>query len=258
MTRPVHIDQRAGVVTKPVDQASLMCEVRMTQSAHELAQGGSLFRVPEVVGYDLSEQWIKLEYIDGTVPLHHLLRSKTSPIELFERAARIVAQVHRHLELDQKYVVPLPPKFDRDGPKSFMHGDLNLVNLRYRAATDELVLIDWSPSPLIGVPANWGTVYWDVAFFLRSIIVAPPIRWMGRQARHDLADAFLQRYVADSGNGPLARPFYEYCLEMHSFFAAKEKRHLKTWYRYLRYWALSLNSFQQYIDRRTAGGREFS
>ena len=234
-----------------------MTEVRMTQSAYRLAQATSRFRVPNIVGYDVSEQWIKLEYIDGTVPLHHLLRPKNVPVEVFDRAARIVALIHRDLELSREYAKPLPPQFDQVGPKAFLHGDLYLINVRYRPATDELVLIDWSSSPLIGMVANWGTVYWDVGFFVRSIVASPPIRVTGKRIRHDVADAFLQRYVEYSGMGPLGRPFFEYCRELASFLKYHDRRRLE-WYRYLRYRTLNLSSFRRYLDRRIAEGREFS
>jgi hypothetical protein len=257
MTRAVHIDHRAGVVTKPVARDGLMCEVRMTQAAYELASGGSLFRVPRVVAYDLSEQWIKLEYIDGTVPLHHLLRQKNAPAEVFDRAARTVALIHRDLQLAPEHRRPLPPEFDRGGPQAFLHGDLYLINVRYRPATEELVLIDWSSSPLIGMAANWGTVYWDLAFFLRSLVASPPIRLTGKQMRYDLADAFLQTYVTCLGQGVLGRPFFQYCSEIASFLNYHNRGTL-AWYKYLRFHLFNVTGFQRYLEQRMAEGREFS
>ena len=254
MPRSIQIDEQNGVVTKAIDRAALMAEVRMTQLAYDLARQGKLFRVPRVVDYDLGQQWIKLEYIPDTVPLHFLLRSSSVPAHLFERAGRIVAQLHGQLKPDSQHLLPLPSGVDREGPKSFVHGDLNLVNLRYLAATDELVLLDWSASPLIGAAANWGTVYWDLAHFARSTIVSPPIRLTGKRIRWLLADTFLHSYVDHAGLDPLGGPFFDYCRDIHRFFAIKERAMLP-WYRYLRFAVLNQRSFPRYVAHKLAERR---
>jgi hypothetical protein len=257
MTRPIQIDPHSGVATKSVDAATLMAEVRMTECAYDLAHRGKLFRVPRLVSYDVAQQSITLEYISDTVPLHYLLRSDPVPVHLFARAGQVVAQLHCHLKLDQQYLAPLPPSIDGPGPKSFLHSDLNLINVRYRAQTDELVLLDWSSSPLIGAAANWGTVYWDLAHFVRSTIVSPPIRLAGKEARWKLADAFLQSYVDHAGLGPLDEAFFLYCRGIHVFFKRNERAHLQ-WYRYLRYAMLNLSSFRKYVNRKLDTGVSIS
>lgn len=257
MTRQVQIDADDGVVIKPVGREHLMCEVRMTQRACELAATSGLFRVPRVVDFDLSKQWIKLQYIPDTVPLFYLFRSGEPLTHIFARAGRVVAQIHDLLKLDEEFILPLPPSIDRGGPRAFVHGDLNLINVRYHPATDDLVLFDWASSPLIGVIANWGTVYWDLAHFARSTIVSPPIRLTGKKIRWDLADTFLRTYVEHAQQGALERPFFDYCRYIHRFFKGNERNHLQ-WYRYWRLAALNLSSFGRYVERKIADDSVFS
>lgn len=247
MPRDIRIDELNGVVTKPVERDKLMCEVRMTCAAQELADEGKLFRVPKVIDYDLAEEWIKLEYIPGTVPLHFLLRSPQPPVEVFRRVGKIAAHIHRNIKLDQQHILPLPQEFDRHGPKSFLHADLNHINVHYQSATDQLVFFDWSSSPLIGRIANWGSVYWDLAHFVRSAIVAPPIQLSRKRARWLLADTFLQSYVDHAECGALGRPFFDYCKFVHGFFTGKDRARLQ-WYRYLRYAVMNLSSYRRYLE----------
>jgi hypothetical protein len=257
MLREVQVDSSHGVVTKPVGRDRLICEVRMTRSAYELARRGTLFRVPNVLDYDLAGQWIKLEYIPNTVPLHRLLHSHHAPFDLFERVGKIAAEIHRDLTPPHQNILGLPPEFDHVGPKAFLHGDLNLINVRYDAEHDQLVLFDWSASPLIGGAANWGTVYWDVANFVRATLTAPPIRLTGRTIRRQLADRFLKSYVDHSGHGPLGRPFFDYCRKIHEFYSGKDKARL-AWYRYVRYAALNLSNCRRYLNKKIEEGYVFS
>jgi hypothetical protein len=195
--RPIHLDPAGGVVTKFVKPASLMCEVRMTQCAHELAtQHQGLFRVPRVVDYDLSQHWIKLEYISDTAPLFCLLGSRSVPLEMFQRAGRPWPRCSQRLEASiagpAGHRCPL-------GPKAFVH--VVRDRARYRGASDELVC--WiSGFAMIDdrqLEASTGT--WH---FTRSLMVSPPIGWRAA-FRWRLADAFCRR-TWTAHLGPLGGP----------------------------------------------------
>jgi thiamine kinase-like enzyme len=176
--------------------------------------------------------------------------------KVIEHCGKSVSYFHKNIRCDEQDVVRIPPEFDQVGHKAFLHGDLNARNVQYDTNSNELVIIDWSLSPAIGRPGNWGSVYWDVAKFVRSIMVEPPVAFTGRRRRRDLADIFLESYVSHSGLGPMGRDFFEYCSRIHGFFNTRNRSSLQ-WYRYLRYALLNLENFKAYVRERLDHNRVF-
>jgi Phosphotransferase enzyme family len=209
----------------------LACEVEKTAAAGKIGADTGLFRVPRVLDFDPRRGVAVLERLDGLVPLASVLRGTDPAAPLLARVAAALAAVHRDLRLRDAPAVPLPGPWAAPGDECWLHGDFGTRNVMLGPAS-ELVILDWSASPLIGGRANFGTAYFDVATFAGLLFKqAPP--WRGRRRPEQRAGEFVGAYLAHAGRRADAAALGRYLAQFHGARAAVWRERLPWWKRQL-------------------------
>jgi hypothetical protein len=173
-------------------------EYEKTRRAREIADDSGLFAVPAIRSFDEESGVIEFERLLGSEPLGTVLAAGRYPATLLGRLGRSLALVHDRLTLPDDAIIELPTAWmDPDAPGSFIHGDFNVVNVQYVASDDTLVLLDWVGTDTISESATYGPAYFDLAWFIHTMIFRRVLR--GGGIRHPIpkAEEFLAGYDAE-------------------------------------------------------------
>jgi tRNA A-37 threonylcarbamoyl transferase component Bud32 len=84
----------------------------------------------------------------------------------------------------------------------FLHGDLTSNNICIDENDMELVIVDWSASPLVGRVPTCGPRGFDVIYFVRHLHMSAPWARTLTWPADALSDRFIRAYV-DSYGAPL-------------------------------------------------------
>ncbi len=170
-----------------------------TQLAH-IFSGSDTVRVPELLRFNREEAQLTFEFIEGLVSFRSLLKDRSLAIELANRVGRGIATAHQRLDFPETAKKRLPDPYGRfESENAFLHLDLSTVNVQYKPSTDCVYLIDWEASPLLKSDANFGSVYFDLCFFISNLFMIEPYIFTNRKAKRALSLAFLEGYQSVYG-----------------------------------------------------------
>jgi hypothetical protein len=186
-------------ICKQVNRRFLLQQAIVTQAAHELSLSTDYYYTPRVLGYSIPDQILRLERLQGLVPLRERLADDRVLYWVLSRVARAMAFIHTHLQIPANQRVPVSAGWMMGEMYPVtVHGDFNLINITWQSSSDRLVVLDWSSAPALGFVANEGPRELDIAHFLRCLLLQqiPFGKAMGRYTA--LRDFFLKEYQTSS------------------------------------------------------------
>lgn len=197
-----HVRFDPNEVLKRGNPRTIAIEVAKTRQAAALAKETGLFRVPGIHDHQLQAGIIRFERLRGFVPIAQPIAYGAMGSDLVKRTAVILALLHDRLTIPDEFREALPePWACSDEPDVTLHGDFNTDNLLYSPETDEIAIIDWSVSALLGATGSMGSRYVDLAWFIKSLFLKPAAYLFSRRPA-PCADLFVSRYAEVCGNPP--------------------------------------------------------
>jgi len=191
-----------NIARKSGDAALLKVEVAKTLAAAEIGRTSGLFRVPGILDFNEATGVLDCERIRGLKTfVEFVIEQKRGHAELAERIGRSLARIHAALRLEDALRAPLPRVWMGDEHENvFLHGDFTANNVCIDPADMSIVIVDWSAAPFVGRVATFGPASFDVAWFVRHMLMgattARTLTWPGRK----LCDRFIEGYVGESGS----------------------------------------------------------
>jgi len=188
------------VVIKKVDPELAPLEAEITQAAHNLSKSCNLFCCPRVLDCDSQSGTLKLERIEGIVPLADYLDKKVVGIRVIKKVGRALACVHNRLEVPDEVRRLVPSDWQvLNNDCVTLHGDFNLINVCYKEDDDRIVILDWATAPALEFTGTSGPGYLDLAHFIRSLLLQQKHFLQAVRLFHLRTNAFLQAYQDELG-----------------------------------------------------------
>lgn len=217
----ITIDSDKGTFSKrfPEDQYPAMLD--KFQKLNEIDISSERVLVPQLIGSDDDNYTLIFQFIEGLNPIrNYLLDEKMSNI--IERVAKGIAVFHKTLKLNLEFQTKLPAPFDNyKDDCAYLHLDFNLVNVQYNEDEDKIYFVDWEMSPLLGGKSNYGTIYYDLAYFVYQIYNSPPYIFTSSSKKDVLVDRFLKAYQEVYGSLDF-NEFASFCESYYSVFKSFE------------------------------------
>lgn len=203
-----NVEIEADRVIKTGDPELLAIEAEKTRRAREIGQVSGLFRVPSVLSFEPEAGRLVFERVHGIVPLEEALASAHDWQPILVRIGRCLATIHDHLRLPDAMLSRWPDRwwFGTDCG-AVLHGDFNHVNVQIDQTDGSPVILDWSPTPYLGVTQTVGPREYDIAYFLHVLFFVRR-RWRFLIARpRSEGNAFVTGYFEQTGYRPEADQF---------------------------------------------------
>ncbi len=182
----------------PGVQLSLECE--KGRLARAIGLQTARYHVPRVVRLDADEGVLEFERVPHLKTLRQLLVADDPRLpQVFMQAGGALAAIHDALQLPDALRAELPPEWMDPDTNAYLHGDFTADNVCIRDPDGTLVIVDWSTAPILGTLGTYGSIYFDVLWFLHFLFQSTPPGMP--DARKKLADAFLRGYAATTSRG---------------------------------------------------------
>ncbi len=240
-----HVKTSETDVVKRGPLRSIAVEAAKTRSARELAEETGLFRVPKIHAHDTQDGVIRFERLDGFVPIIQPIAYGRRGNALIERMAVVLALIHDRLVLPDEFREELVSTWRcKRRCTEVIHGDFNTDNLMYNKERDEIAIVDWSVSPLLGGEGSVGCRCVDVAWFAKSLFFRPAAYVFSHPpAPH--ADLFVNAYEQARGS-PLDRAVLcEFGRHFWEVYVANlKRRRTGYWFHWRQQFA-----FRRYVER---------
>ena len=206
-----NIEIEADHVIKRGDPRLLAIEAEKTRRAREIGHVTGLFRVPAVISYEPEAGRLVLERLHHIVPLSVILTGDRDRQPLLTRIGRCLGAIHDHLRLPEDMLIRwAEPWWLEMDPGAVLHGDFNYSNVQIDQVNDCPAIIDWSPTPWLGVNETVGPREYDIVYFLRGLFFTRRRWWfLSRRARHE-GNAFIAGYFEQTGYRPSVELFVRY------------------------------------------------
>jgi len=215
---------RGHVVEKRGPPRALRIEAEKMQRAAAIGKASGLFRVPELVGLDLEEGVLRMEYVRGLRGIRRVRLPTDRYLRAIEQAGEALCRIHRDLALPSEFRLSLPDELDHVGTGVCLHGDYSGENVCVveREGKIQLVVIDWQTTPRIGIVATYGTRYFDIGWFIGNLFRKPVYKYLAGPAVEKAALSFLRGYMRNApgrdhfcGLGEYLERLCDYRLENH-------------------------------------------
>jgi len=200
-------------------------ELRTTIEARKLALQRDNFYVPKVLDLDSSNLSITFEYIPNLSPIISLVSDPSNRELIFQimsQIGEILNVIHSNLTVPGT-TKPIPINIPCKSKEAFLHGDYNLMNIQFDVIRKRLVVLDWSLTPIVYPPGNWGPIFWDISWMLNSIFSSPPLIKNDFSFRSQLAKLFLQSYSNSSKIQMDNLDLSNYCKQLFLIFMKKAR-----------------------------------
>lgn len=194
MSEKSHVQITKDTVIKAGNPVLMRIEVEKTRRAGQIGKECGLFRVPEVLDYDEIRGVAVFERIMGIQPLRRTASWGREYVALGERLGASLAVVHRNLTLPRDMIIPLPPEFAANGHDVFLHGDLGINNICLDRNSSSIVILDWQMTGVHGGQATYGCRYFDILWFVNSLLWTPTIRHLLGDPVRPVARNFVESY----------------------------------------------------------------
>lgn len=186
---------REGVVYKQGDLLVLHLEALKMRLASAIGEKTGLFSVPRVL--DSENGTLATEFLPNLKNLREIaIERRSESEEIFRRAGRALAAVHRELTLPVEQIVSLPDYLmSGTSDNVVLHGDFFWGNISWDSARERLVLLDWAAAPVLGGLASYGSRYFDLLWFSWTFFFWTPPRWVFRLQPDQLVTALNSGYA---------------------------------------------------------------
>lgn len=199
MFRKHSLRMAGSVVVKSAHPRYLRIEVEKTRRAVRIAEETGLFRVPRVLDYDEAKGQAVFERIPGLRTIREADPSGRNSAATAERIGSALAVIHRDLKLPAEMVRPIPEAFADGGGDVFLHGDFGLKNICVQPGSPEPVVLDWQFTDMHGGEASYGSRYFDLIWFINTLIWIPTIGHLVRDPVAPVARRFVASYFRTAG-----------------------------------------------------------
>jgi hypothetical protein len=196
--RHSEVEIHKNTVVKRASPHLMRIEIEKTRQAHEIGKASNLFQAPQVLDFEEATGKALFERIHGLRRLSEALPWRQEYRDLIEVLARSLVLIHQELVLPDDMRLPLPPQLNASHDLVFLHGDLTVDNVCINTGTGKLVILDWQLTPLYGGQATFGTRYFDVLWFLGTLINRPRMRFLVDNPVAPIASSLISRYLAES------------------------------------------------------------
>lgn len=198
-TRHNAIQFSEHTVSKTAAPRLMHIEVEKTRRAHQIASTCELFRVPEVLDYDELAGTAIFERIQGIAPIERTVPWGKQYETIARDLGTSLAIIHRELALPDEFRLPLPDAFVLEHNEVFIHGDLTVDNVCVDLARTQIVILDWQMTPLYGGHATYGTRYFDVLWFIGTMLNRPKTSFLFGNPVAPVARIFMESYFEEAG-----------------------------------------------------------
>ena len=181
-------------------------ELQMSLSANSLSEYSGLFHVPEVIGSKENELIFELlddntslrNYFVNSSKIWTLSASDVKELEtLFFKVGIVLGEIHSDKSFFSKIEKKRIKIDEKSNPSDlvYLHADFTMSNVLYDNKLDRISIIDWSMSSMFAYPANYGSRYWDLSFFISTLFQSSVSTYFLYNLREKLAKEFLKGYA---------------------------------------------------------------
>jgi len=208
-----------NIARKTGEPSLLAVEAAKTRLAAKIAKDSCLFNVTKVLDFDQKKAVLDFELLKNIIHLDNVAKRNDSRIyEFCHMVGRALAVVHDRLVLPDEMKHNLPCEW-MGSPKEnvFIHGDLVGCNICIDDSSGQVVIVDWSAAPLLGRTATYGSMYYDIIWFIIHTFYNAPKRCLFNWDAPGMINAFLAGYAEyhpevfqrlSQGFIPLMRRYY--------------------------------------------------
>ncbi len=219
----VHIGK--NTVTKTALPELMRVEVEKTRRAFKIGKQCGLFRVPEVLDYNEAKGVAVFERLQMK-PISQAVPWGDQRIRLVKHLGASLAIIHREMTLPDDMRTPLPQEFFFPHDEVFIHGDLTVDNVCVGDSWPPIVIIDWQLTPLYGGRSTYGTRYFDMLWFIRTLISRFSSRFLFGNPVMPAAKVFFGAYFREAKLDPDFGRIEKYAA---SFFEVEMLRIKQIW-----------------------------
>jgi len=191
-----HLRMTEATIHKSGNPRHMRIEVEKSKRARRIGKASGLFRVPKVVDFDETRGVAVFERVPGLQTLRRAAVWGPEYEALAERIGAALAVIHRDLTLPPDMVIPLPEDFRGGGGEVFLHGDFGIKNICLDPATSSLVIVDWQFTDVHGGKATFGSRYFDIIWFVNTLLWSPTPRYLTSDPVNPVARRFLEGYYS--------------------------------------------------------------
>jgi len=199
MFRKHSIRMDGRTVVKSAPPRYLRVEIEKTRRAARIARETGLFRVPDVLDYDDRKGTAVFERIPELRTIREAVRSDRERGETAGRVGQALAIIHRDLRLPDDMRLPIPAAFTDGGGDVFLHGDFGLRNICFEPGSPAPVILDWQFTDMHGGEATFGSRYFDLVWFVNTLIWIPAAGHLLRDPVAPVARPFIESYYRTAG-----------------------------------------------------------
>lgn len=257
-----NLDTGTFVKKAPISKSSV--EILMSRAAYEFSGSEAGFYCPKLHSFDKESGEMTFELLVNCKNLRAVFIEKAGFFsskkdrdklqEIFKRVGKSLYYIHSKLfqQKDlEKHSLPFQYVENQEiNDLVFIHGDFTLNNVMYDESLDKIYFIDWSSSPFFEQPANFGSRFWDLSFFISSTFYFSFSTLSKIVFRKKLIDNFLSGYLENyqESSFSLKRKMFIYLSENNYFNLYRSfwrEKNLSIKIRFLQY--ISKNSLNRYI-----------
>ncbi|MBN1127123.1 MAG: hypothetical protein JXA82_19125 [Sedimentisphaerales bacterium] len=185
---------------KHVDPSRIAMEFYLTNQANQLSRRTNWFYTPEVMDWDSVSGLLKLERINGLIPLSIYINNTHQDLELLWKVGRALGTIHLQMKPSSKIKSIAPkPWCGRPEDQVIVHGDFNTTNIGCRSTDKRIIILDWSNGPALPFQCCIASRYLDLAHFVRSLLLQQSCMIKAMQRYPDRMNVFLQGYCDQTG-----------------------------------------------------------
>jgi tRNA A-37 threonylcarbamoyl transferase component Bud32 len=187
-------------------------EAAKASRARDIGRESGLFNVPEVVNFNAEAGVLEFERLRSLSTLLELAVRKDGRLPgLLEKTGKALAVIHEKLTLPEEMKYAMPHAWMGDADENvFIHGDFACINVCYHEESGELVILDFSAAPMIGMTPTFGSRYFDILLFISSLFQGAPY---ARVFKWD-ADSMVETFLIGYGNKISEQKLKHYMPEM--------------------------------------------
>jgi len=193
------IQFKNGIARKLVPRDLLKIELEKTKRSRLIGETTGLFYVPEVIGFNEQQSTIDFEYIEDLHTVQEMAISNGHQLlDILTRIGAALFAIHSNLVLPKEMKNNLPNEwmcFEKDNV--FLHGDFTAHNICFQKASNRIVIVDWSTADFLGGRCTYGSMYFDITWFIYFMFHFLPARFITRWNARSMADAFIDGYIGD-------------------------------------------------------------
>gem|GEM_PF-6407628 len=218
----------------------LRIERQRTIEAIGVCESSNCVSVPSILGVDTNS--ITFAYCAGAIRFSDvLINDFDTANDLAPKIAKSLVYLQKNLRHNETLDCPTQLEFTMNS-EAYVHGDFSVHNLLVQDGN--LILVDWSSTSWVAKQFNYAPIHWDLAWFVQSIYLIPPIHKLSFSQKDIIASAVLRHYL-ELGKPRQNRKIAQYCLAHHDYFFKyrlasvnwySSLKHYPEWFRCRRFW----------------------